>query len=55
MASDSLLNVIQGLVKREDRIAKKEDKVAKEKLKLEKERTIVRAHEPALCWTSVTQ
>jgi len=38
MASDSLLNVIQGLVKREDRIAKKEDKVAKEKLKLEKEK-----------------
>ena len=38
MASDSLLNVIQGLVKREDRIAKKEDKAAKEKLKLEKEK-----------------
>ena len=38
MASDSLLNVIQGLVKREDRIAKEEDKKAKEKLKLEKEK-----------------
>jgi hypothetical protein len=38
MASDSLLNVIQGLVKREDRISKKEDKITKEKLKLEKEK-----------------
>ena len=38
MASDSLLNVIQGLVKREDRLAKEQDKKAKEKLKLEKEK-----------------
>ena len=38
MASDSLLNVIQGLVKREDRIAKEASKSAKEKLKLEKEK-----------------
>ena len=38
MASDSLLNVIQGLVKREDRIAKEASKAAKEKLKLEKEK-----------------
>jgi len=37
MASDSLLNVIQGLVKREDRISKKEDKIAKEKFKAEQE------------------
>ena len=28
MASDSLLNVIQGLVKREDRLAKEQDKKA---------------------------
>ena len=40
MASDSLLNVIQGLVKREDRIAKEASKAAKEKLKLEKEKMI---------------
>ena len=38
MASDSLLNVIQGLVKREDRLAKEASKAAKEKLKLEKEK-----------------
>ena len=38
MASDSLLNVIAGLVKREGRIAREENKKAKEKLKAEQEK-----------------
>mgnify|MGYP001430927599 CR=1 FL=1 len=36
MASDSLLDVIHGLVKRDQKIAKEEDKKVKEKLKAEK-------------------
>ena len=38
MASDSLLSVIAGLVKREGRIAREENKKAKEALKAEQEK-----------------
>ena len=43
MASDNLINVIPGLVKRDGRMAKEADQKAKAKLKAEKEKDEARS------------